>query len=54
MTDITSLSIPKELIQTARSLDINCSKIARDAIAAAIKNHTIKDAVMSGSPVKEG
>jgi post-segregation antitoxin (ccd killing protein) len=57
MTDITSLSIPKELIHTARDLGINCSKVARDAITAAIKEHSIKNIpapIIHTGPVVEG
>lgn len=37
MTDITTLSIPKDIIARAKILGINCSKVARDAIEAAIR-----------------
>ena len=36
MTDVTTLSIPHELIKEAKSLEINSSKEARDAIKNAI------------------
>jgi len=37
MTDITCLSIPKEIIAEAKSLKINSSKVCRTALTAAIK-----------------
>lgn len=38
MTDITSLSIPKQLITDAKNLKINCSDVARTAIEKAIES----------------
>jgi post-segregation antitoxin (ccd killing protein) len=43
MTDITSLSIPKELITVAKELNINCSKVSREAISTAIKEAQKKE-----------
>jgi post-segregation antitoxin (ccd killing protein) len=54
MTDITSLSIPKEIMIAAKDLGINCSKVARDAISTEIKAKSIKNTDIVTRPAVEG